>query len=83
MDGQGGSKMPLQVFQSWKHKNDSNVICARYMYIVSLVINNSYMNQQDIITVESQKHLGLAFTNDLSWHENSNNIKNKSLASYE
>ena len=36
-----------------------------------------YMNQQDIITVESHKHLGLTFTNDLSWHEHLNNIKTK------
>ena len=36
------------------------------------------MNQQDIITVESHKHLGLTFTNDLSWHEHLNNIKTKS-----
>ena len=36
-----------------------------------------YMNQQDIITVESHKHLGLTFTNDLSWHERLNNIKSK------
>ena len=36
-----------------------------------------YMNQQDIITVESYKHLGLTFTNDLSWHEHLNNIKTK------
>ena len=35
------------------------------------------MNQQDIITVESHKHLGLTFTNDLSWHEHLNNIKTK------
>ena len=28
-----------------------------------------YMNQQVIITVESHKHLGLTFTNDLSLHE--------------
>ena len=28
-----------------------------------------YMNQQDIITVESHKHLGLTFTNDLSRNE--------------
>ena len=36
-----------------------------------------YINQQDIITVESHKHLGLTFTNDLSWHEHLNNIKTK------
>ena len=36
-----------------------------------------YMNQQDIITVESHKHLGLTFTNDLSWHEHLNSIKTK------
>ena len=35
------------------------------------------MNQQDIITVESHKHLGVTFTNDLSWHEHLNNIKTK------
>ena len=35
------------------------------------------MNQQDIITVESHKHLGLTFTNDLSWHEHLNSIKTK------
>ena len=35
------------------------------------------MNQQDINTVESHKHLGLTFTNDLSWHEHLNNIKTK------
>ena len=35
------------------------------------------MSQQDIITVDSHKHLGLTFTNDLSWHEHSNNIKTK------
>ena len=35
------------------------------------------MNQQDIITVESHKHLSLTFTNDLSWHEHLNNIKTK------
>ena len=35
------------------------------------------MNQQAIITVESHKHLGLTFTNDLSWHERFNNIKTK------
>ena len=35
------------------------------------------MNQQDIITVESHKHLGLTFTNDISWHEHLNNIKTK------
>ena len=35
------------------------------------------MNQQDIIIVESHKHLGLTFTNDLSWHEHLNNIKTK------
>ena len=35
------------------------------------------MNQQDIITVESHKHLGLTFTNDLSWHERLNSIKTK------
>ena len=34
-----------------------------------------YMNQQDIITAKSHKHLGLTFTNDLSWHEHLNNIK--------
>ena len=38
---------------------------------------NLYMNQQDIITVESHKHLGLTFTNDLSWHEYLHNIKTK------
>ena len=36
-----------------------------------------YMNQQDYITVESHKHLGLTFTNR-SWHEHLNNIKTKS-----
>ena len=36
-----------------------------------------YMNQQDIITVESHKHLGLTFTNDLKWHKHLNNIKTK------
>ena len=36
-----------------------------------------YMNQQDIITVESHKHLGLTFTNERSWHERLNNIKTK------
>ena len=36
-----------------------------------------YMNQQDIITVESHIHLGLTFTNDLSWHEHLDNIKTK------
>ena len=36
-----------------------------------------YMNQQDIINVESHKHLGLTFTNDLSWHEHLNNINTK------
>ena len=35
------------------------------------------MNQQDINTVESHKHLGLTFTTDLSWHEHLNNIKTK------
>ena len=35
------------------------------------------MKQQDIITVESHKHLGLTFTNDLSWHEHLNSIKTK------
>ena len=36
-----------------------------------------YMNQQDIIIVEAHKHLGLTFTNDISWHEHFNNIKTK------
>ena len=36
-----------------------------------------YMNQQDIITVESHKHLSLTFTNDFSWHDHLNNIKTK------
>ena len=36
-----------------------------------------YMNQQDIITVKSHKHLGLTSTNDLSCHEHLNNIKTK------
>ena len=36
-----------------------------------------YMNQQDSITVESNKHLGLTFINDLTWHEHLNNIKTK------
>ena len=35
------------------------------------------MNRHDIITVESHKHLGLTFTNDLSWHEHLINIKTK------
>ena len=35
------------------------------------------MNQQDINTVESHKHLDLTFTNDLLWHEHLNNIKTK------
>ena len=34
-----------------------------------------YMNQQDIIAVETHKHLGLTFT----WHEHLNNIKTKDL----
>ena len=35
------------------------------------------MNQQDIITIESHKHLGITFTNDILWHEHLNNIKTK------
>ena len=36
-----------------------------------------HTNQQDIITVESHKHLGLTFANDLSWHGHLYNIKTK------
>ena len=36
-----------------------------------------YMNQQDIITIESHKHLSIAFTNDLLWHKHLNNVKTK------
>ena len=36
-----------------------------------------YMNQQDMIIVDSHKHDGLTFTNNLSWHEHFNNIKTK------
>ena len=36
-----------------------------------------FMNQQDIITVDSHKTLGQTFTNNLSWHEHLNTIKTK------